>query len=183
MDINAAAVMTDADAFLTTLYRRHGSALLRLAARLLGGDWHRAQDIVQEVAIRAWLRPMDIGPMDASARHRLFTVVGDLVGDLVGDAHQDQVEPRMEAAGEADMAVLAAPDPVDQTLTARVVWDALADLAPPQREVLLHLHCLDRSVSQAARALGVPPGTVKSRTYHATRALRTALRARGITDC
>ncbi|GAA1098375.1 sigma-70 family RNA polymerase sigma factor [Streptomyces javensis] len=183
MDIDAAAVMTDADTFLTTLYRRHGSALHRLAARLLGGDWHRAQDIVQEVAIRAWLRPMDIGPMDASARHRLFTVVGDLVGDLAGDTHQDQVEPRLEAAGEVDMAMPTAPDLVDQTLTARVVWDALADLAPPQREVLLHLHYLDRSVSQAARALGVPPGTVKSRTYYATRALRTALRARGITDC
>ncbi|GAA2321758.1 sigma-70 family RNA polymerase sigma factor [Streptomyces violaceusniger] len=183
MDINAAAVMTDADTFLSTLYRRHGSALLRLAARLLGGDWHRAQDIVQEVAIRAWQRPMDVGPMDATARHRLFTVVGELVGDLVPDAHHDQVEPRMEPAGEADMALLAAPDVVDQTLTARVVWDALADLAPPQREVLLQLHYLDRSVSQAARALGVPPGTVKSRTYYATRALRTALRARGITDC
>ncbi|MBP8538685.1 sigma-70 family RNA polymerase sigma factor [Streptomyces sp. MK37H] len=183
MDINEAAVMTDADTFLTTLYRRHGSALLRLAARLLGGDWHRAQDIVQEVAIRAWQRPMDIGPMDATARHRLLTVVSDLVGDLVGDAHQDQVEPRTEMAGEADMAMPAAPDAVDQTLTARVVWDALADLAPPQREVLLHLHYLDRSVSQAARALGVPPGTVKSRTYYATRALRTALQARGITDC
>ncbi|WP_413805696.1 sigma-70 family RNA polymerase sigma factor [Streptomyces sp. OE57] len=183
MDINAAAAMTDADTFLNTLYRRHGSALRRLAARLLGGDWHRAQDIVQEVAIRAWQRPMDVGPMDATARHRLFTVVSDLVGDLVGDARQDQVEPRMEMAGEADMAMLAAPDAVDQTLTARVVWDALADLAPPQREVLLHLHYLDRSVSQAARALGVPPGTVKSRTYYATRALRSALRERGITDC
>ncbi|CDR04268.1 sigma-70 family RNA polymerase sigma factor [Streptomyces iranensis] len=182
MDINA-AVMTDADTFLTTLYRRHGSALLRLAARLLGGDWHRAQDIVQEVAIRAWQRPMDVGPMDATARHRLFTVVDDLVGDLVRDAHQDQVEPRMDMAGEADMAMPAAPDAVDQTLTARVVWDALADLAPPQREVLLQLHYLDRSVSQAARVLGVPPGTVKSRTYYATRALRSALRARGITDC
>ncbi|MBI0297280.1 sigma-70 family RNA polymerase sigma factor [Streptomyces sp. PRKS01-29] len=183
MNSNAAAVTTDADTFLATLYRRHGSALLRLAARLLGGDWHRAQDIVQEVAIRAWQRPMDVGPMDATARRRLFTVVSDLVGDLVGDAHRDQVEPWMEPAGEADLALLAAPDAVDQTLTARVVWDALADLAPPQREVLLHLHYLDRSVSQAARALGVPPGTVKSRTYYATRALRTALRARGVTDC
>ncbi|WP_046088496.1 sigma-70 family RNA polymerase sigma factor [Streptomyces antioxidans] len=183
MDTNAAAVMTDADTFLTTLYRRHGSALRRLAARLLGGDWHGAQDIVQEVAIRAWQRPMDVGPMDATARHRLLTVVSDLVGDLGGEAHQGQAEPWTEMAGEADMVLLAAPDVVDQTLTARVVWDALADLAPPQREVLLQLHYLDRSVSQAARALGVPPGTVKSRTYYATRALRTALRARGITDC
>ncbi|MCQ6247583.1 sigma-70 family RNA polymerase sigma factor [Streptomyces malaysiensis] len=180
MDIHAAAVMTDdADTYLRTLYRRHGSALLRLAARLLGGDWHRAQDIVQEVAIRAWQYPMDVGPMDGTVRHRLFTVVGD----LVTDGHQDQVEPSVETAGEAEMALLVTPDAVDQALTAQVVWDAMADLAPPQREVLLHLHYLDRSISQAARALGVPPGTVKSRTYYATRALRTALRARGVTDC
>lgn len=183
MDSHAAAVTTDADTYLRTLYRRHGSALLHRAARMLGGDWHRAQDIVQEVAIRAWQYPMDVGPMDATVRHRLFTVVGDLVTDLVADGHQDQVEPPVETAGEAEMALLVTPDAVDQALTAQVVWEAMADLAPPQREVLLHLHYLDRSISQAARALGVPPGTVKSRTYYATRALRTALRARGVTDC
>ncbi|MBO3677929.1 sigma-70 family RNA polymerase sigma factor [Streptomyces sp. NEAU-YJ-81] len=179
MNIRTAAVTTDADTFLRTLYRRHGSALHRLAARMLGGDWHRAQDIVQEVAIHAWQRPMDVGPMDDTVRNRLFTVVSD----LVTDGGQDQAERSVETAGEAELALLTAPDAVDQALTAQLVWDAMADLAPPQREVLLHLHYLDRSVSQAARALGVPPGTVKSRTYYATRALRTALRARGVTEC
>ncbi|MYT26657.1 RNA polymerase, partial [Streptomyces sp. SID7760] len=43
-----------ADAVLRALYEKHGSALMRFAARRLGGDWHRAEDVFQEAAIRAW---------------------------------------------------------------------------------------------------------------------------------
>lgn len=177
MNIRVAAMTNDADTSLRTLYQRHGSALHRLAARMLGGDWHRAEDIVQEVAIRAWQCPTDIGPMDDTARSRLLAVVGDLVTD---DDRAQAWRP-VETAGEADMGRVTAPDAVDRTLTAQVVTDAMADLTPRQREVLLHLYYLGHSVDQAARVLGVPPGTVKSRTYYAIRALRTALRTRGVT--
>jgi RNA polymerase sigma-70 factor, ECF subfamily len=39
------------------------------------------------------------------------------------------------------------------------------------------LECYFRgsSVAEAAAALGIPPGTVKSRTHYALRALRTAI--------
>ncbi|MEU7364813.1 sigma-70 family RNA polymerase sigma factor [Streptomyces hygroscopicus] len=172
-------VTTDADAYVRTLYQRHGSALHRWATRMLGGDWHRAEDIVQEVAIRAWQRPMDVGPMDHTARPRLLTVAGD----LVTDGHRTRPEPPVERADEAELARLAVPDAADQTLTAQVVMGAMGELAPRQREVLLHLYYLGHSVGQAARSLGVPPGTVKSRTYYALRALREALRERGVTAC
>lgn len=42
------------------------------------------------------------------------------------------------------------------------------------------MHYLGRSVNQTAKVLGVPPGTVKSRTYYAIRALREALDSRGL---
>jgi DNA-directed RNA polymerase specialized sigma24 family protein len=47
------------------------------------------------------------------------------------------------------------------------------------RAVLLEVHYRDRSVAEAARALGIPEGTVKSRTYYALHALRIALEERG----
>jgi RNA polymerase sigma-70 factor, ECF subfamily len=47
--------------------------------------------------------------------------------------------------------------------------------------VLLEVRYRDRSVAAAARVLGVPEGTVKSRTHAALRALRRALEERGVT--
>ena len=38
-----------------------------------------------------------------------------------------------------------------------------------------------RSVAEAAARLGVPPGTVKSRTHYAVRALRLVLDEMGVT--
>jgi len=43
------------------------------------------------------------------------------------------------------------------------------------RDVLRECYFRDSSVAQAAHALGIAPGTVKSRTYYALRALRLAI--------
>ncbi|UUU35853.1 hypothetical protein JIX56_41810 [Streptomyces sp. CA-210063] len=45
---------SDCETFVRELYEHHGKDLLRFASRLLGGDWHQAEDIVQEAATRAW---------------------------------------------------------------------------------------------------------------------------------
>jgi RNA polymerase sigma-70 factor (ECF subfamily) len=56
-----------------------------------------------------------------------------------------------------------------------VLADALCRLTPIHREVLIECFYRGRSVADAAARLGIPPGTVKSRTHHALRALRRAL--------
>lgn len=56
-----------------------------------------------------------------------------------------------------------------------------AGFTPPHRDVIALVYYRGYSVAQAAQALGVPPGTVKSRSYYALRALRDTLRAKGIT--
>jgi RNA polymerase sigma-70 factor (ECF subfamily) len=59
------------------------------------------------------------------------------------------------------------------------VTEALKALSPAHREVLNETILRDRSVNEAAEVLGVPVGTVKSRTYYALRALKVALEERG----
>jgi RNA polymerase sigma-70 factor (ECF subfamily) len=48
--------------------------------------------------------------------------------------------------------------------------------------VLLECFYSGRSVAEAADRLGVPPGTVKSRTHYALRALKLALEELGVTS-
>lgn len=163
------------DEFLQVLYQRHGTALLQFAARRLEGDWHRAEDVLQEVAIRAWRHAGELDPSADSVRPWLFTVLRN----LVIDGHRAR-QARPAETGDPELAEPVVPDAVDHVLTFQVLVDALRDLRPPQREVLLRVHYLGHSVDQTARTLGLPPGTVKSRTHYAARALRRALRNRGV---
>ncbi|MFI9724436.1 sigma-70 family RNA polymerase sigma factor [Streptomyces sp. NPDC052396] len=164
-----------ADAFARALYRLHGAVLLRFAARLLGGDWHRAEDVVQEAAIRAWQHAAELGPATEALRPWLLRVVRN----LVIDGHRGR-RARPQEQVDPDITRLPVADGVDHALTAQVMVDALRDLAPRQREVLLHVYYMGRSVNQTALMLGVPPGTVKSRTHYAMRALRDGLNSRGM---
>ena len=57
----------------------------------------------------------------------------------------------------------------------RLVAAALGRLTQEHRDVLRECCFRGSSVAQAARALGIAPGTVKTRTYYALRALRLAV--------
>lgn len=59
--------------------------------------------------------------------------------------------------------------------------EALRRPSEQHREVLVHSYWLGRSVTETAQVLGIPAGTVKSRTYYAVRALRLALEEMGVT--
>ncbi|KJY47287.1 MULTISPECIES: sigma-70 family RNA polymerase sigma factor [unclassified Streptomyces] len=164
-----------ADEFLRALYDTYGHVLMRFADRLLGGDWHRAEDVFQEAAIRAWQHAAELDPDTGALRPWLFTVVRNLVIDGYRARRTRPPEADDEGLGR-----LPVTDGVDRALTTHVVFDAMRDLAPFQREVLLHMYYVGRSVSQTAKVLGVPPGTVKSRTHYAMRALREGLSSRGL---
>ena len=56
----------------------------------------------------------------------------------------------------------------------------MTSLSTDHRAVLLECYYRGASVSQAAHRLGIPEGTVKSRTHYALRALRLALQEMGV---
>lgn len=71
-------------------------------------------------------------------------------------------------------------DSTAATIDTHVVVQALRELNEQQQTVIRLMHLLGCSVDQAAEHLGIPPGTVKSRTFYAMRALRKALEKQGI---
>ena len=52
---------------------------------------------------------------------------------------------------------------------------AIQSLSPEQRSILTELYIHGSSTAEAARRLGIPLGTVKSRTFYALRSLRDAV--------
>ena len=59
--------------------------------------------------------------------------------------------------------------------------EAFTRLAPPHHQVLMECFYEGRSVTEVAARLGVPPGTIKSRTHYALRSLRMILDEMGVT--
>jgi RNA polymerase sigma-70 factor (ECF subfamily) len=164
------------------MYTEHGGPLLGYVLRLTGGDRPQAEDIVQETLLRAWRHPEAL--TDRPVRPWLFTVARN----LVVDAHRAKVarggqyvpiEPGEEGA-VTGLAVSVGADDIDRALESWTVAEALADLSPQHRAVLVETYYRGHSVAEAATALGIPAGTVKSRTYYALRALKLALEERGL---
>lgn len=71
-------------------------------------------------------------------------------------------------------------DQVDAVLAAAAVDQAMATLSPQHREVLELSYHGDLTQADIAAMLGIPIGTVKTRCYDALRALKLALRERGL---
>ena len=68
----------------------------------------------------------------------------------------------------------------DQILDGLIVHEALGTLSPAHLEVMRLARDEDLTQSQIAERLGLPLGTVKTRMFHAMRALRAALDERGV---
>jgi RNA polymerase sigma-70 factor, ECF subfamily len=159
---------------LRTLYAEYGGPLLGYAERLTGGDRQQAEDVVQETLVRAW---RNAERLEAStARPWLFRVARNIAIDRVR-ARRSRIA---DAPAEVVEAV-AGPDELDSALLAWQIADALRSLSPDHRRVIVEVYYRGRSVAESAATLGVPQGTVQSRTFYALRALRVALEERGVT--
>lgn len=152
----------------------HRARLLRYVLRLTSGDAHRAEDIVQETMLRAWLSWDRCAQQDDEHRQAwLFTVARN----LAVDAHRRE---RCIPVGAVPEPLLTRPtgtDIADNVVNRHVIAQAMARLSLEHREVLARVHLVDESGEDTARALGVPKGTVKSRTHYALRALRREVMA------
>jgi RNA polymerase sigma-70 factor, ECF subfamily len=87
---------------------------------------------------------------------------------------------RPAETGDAALAGMPADDDTNAAARRVAVADAMQALSPPHRQVLTETILRDRTVNQAAQALGIPVGTVKSRVYYALRALQVMLAERGV---
>ena len=159
---------TDAD-LLRALHDEHAGPLWSYVVTLTNGDRGKAQDVVQETLLRAWRNPQVLDQSRGSARGWLYTVARRIVIDewRAAKARPETVTDTLPERPAADA--------TEQLVDRQIVVAALRTLSPEHRDVVLECYFRGSSVAEAAQRLGIAPGTVKSRSHYALRALRLAI--------
>jgi RNA polymerase sigma-70 factor (ECF subfamily) len=164
------------DDLMRVLHDDHAGALWLYALHLVGGDRSRAEDVVQETLLRAWRHPRVLDQSQGSARAWLFTVARRIAIDGWRTASW-----RTEISTDT-LPELPIGDGTDRAVQGWLVAEAIGELSLRHREVLLLCFFQGHSVADAAEWLGIAPGTVKSRTHYALRALKLVLEEKGVTQ-
>lgn len=139
-------------------------------ARLILRDFDRAEDAVQEALVRCWrdlpsLRDPD--RFDAWLNRILMRAITDEARTRRGFVLN--IVPLTVEPSEPDSTGALA----DRDEIARV----FERLSVEHRTIVVLHHYLGMTVAEAARTIGIPAGTAKSRLHYATEALRAALEA------
>lgn len=161
------------------LFRRYAPNALGIATRVLG-DRVLAEEVVQEVFVSLWKRAGQYDGGRGTVRSWLLAQAHHRAVDVV---RREEAERRRTTSTFAQAApVPDAEDVIEDAWLAdrrRRVLAALPALPPEQRAVLEKTYYDGLTQAQAAEALGVPLGTVKSRTVAAMKRLRDTLGHRG----
>ncbi len=158
--------MAGIDERFTAYVRDRGEHHLRVAV-LLTGDWHAAQDLVQESLVklyRAWPKLRLDGDPDAYLRR------------IMVNTHRSWWRARWRRetpVGELPDTVIA--DFADGQAFAALVRQALQALPQRQRAAVVLRYCADLPEAEVADLLGCSVGTVKTHTHRGLRAMRENL--------
>jgi RNA polymerase sigma-70 factor, ECF subfamily len=147
----------DANAF-ELLYQRYSRPVFGLALRRLG-DRMRAEDAVQETFAAVWRSARTYRPERGAGAPWLYTVARN----AIVDRSRNRDEPPTEVP---DTAALE-PGPAERAEDSYVAWRvhrALEGLSGNERDVIELAYYGELSQSEIADFLGIPLGTVKTRT-------------------
>jgi len=145
--------------------------LLRSARLLVTGDEARAEDLVQQVLVRLYVRWPHVARTDEPVRYAHRSLINAFIDDT-RKAHRRREWP----AEDPTVAEVVTQGEVSSDPHRRErVLQALAALPPGQRAVVVLRHWLDWSVEQTAHALNISTGSVKSQNHKALASLRQSL--------
>ncbi len=159
---------------MASIYRRYGSAVFSLAARILA-DRALAEDITQDIFLQLWNDPTKFDPTRGKLRTLLMTRTHGRCVDIIRARNaQTARENRV-----SDDRSLIEPDSIDAELTAMTdaerVRDAIGTLQSGEREVLNLAYFGANTYREVATILNLPEGTVKTRMRSALQRLRVEL--------
>lgn len=156
------------------LFRRHASQLQRYIMRRIGPD--AAEDVLAETFVTAFGHRGRYDVTRPDARPWLYGIATNLVGR---HRRAEVSQLRVFERTGIDPVVAAFTDHADERTSAdavkRLLAAAMSRLRPGYRDALLLVAWGELTYEEAAGALGVPVGTIRSRISRARRVLRTEL--------
>ncbi len=158
--------MSDRDAAFQEYFAARSDAM-RGTAYLLCGDWHRAEDLVQQAFTKlylAWRRIQRHEALDAYTRQIL-------VRTFLSERRRGWFRFESTSDELADSAAPPGIHPEDRM----VLLEALAKVPPKQRACLVLRYWEDMSIEQTAVVLKCSQGTVKSQAARGLQTLRGLL--------
>lgn len=156
----------DPDA-LAVLYRRYAGAVFALARRSLG-ERGLAEEVVQLTFLKAWRAAERL-----DVERPLAPWISTIARRVAIDVHRrERHHPR---PGVEDNDLVALPPSFERSWEAFEVRRALDRLPAADRELLRLTHYEGLTHPEAAERLGIPIGTVKSRSHAAYRRLARLL--------
>jgi RNA polymerase sigma factor (sigma-70 family) len=181
----AAAAPSDADLILAILERddrnafaqlvqRHQSQVRTVLRRLTKGDAALADDLAQETFVLAW-RNLKAFRFEA----RFSTWIYRIAFNAWQSQARKKREVLLEIDGDAPPAGSDAFDEMPDVASRVDLERALATLNDGERAAIAACYYADLSHEEAALALGIPVGTVKTHVLRAKVKLRARLISRG----
>jgi RNA polymerase sigma-70 factor (ECF subfamily) len=159
------------------LYRRYSSSAYGLAYRITGQQV-LAQDVVHDAFLALWRAPDAYDPARGAFRTFFLSLVHHRAVDTV--RREERIRGRQERA--SNLEPLSVEDPAEGVADAADLADrrvevrgALGTLPPEQRQALELAYYGGKTQVQIAEELGIPLGTVKTRTLAAMRKLARVL--------
>jgi RNA polymerase sigma-70 factor (ECF subfamily) len=151
------------------LYQRYARSVLGLALRRLG-DRGRAEEAVQETFTSVWRAASSYRPERGPAAPWLYAVARNAISDRGRARREPPAEPPDEPSSEAG------PDErAEQSWVSWQVHRALDDLPQQERRLIELAYWGGLSQSEIATLVGIPLGTVKTRTRSALSRLAEVL--------
>ena len=158
-------------AAIEELSRAYGNRLLR-SAYLLCGNEPDSQDLVQDTWIQV-IKSIHRFRGDSSLYSWIYGILLNL------SRHYHRARKRLQLDHDLDShpasTVQAETNHLDMEMASSILMNALRQLSPPHREIIVLRYYEGMKVEAIARRLGVSTGTVKSRLHYATKCLRAII--------
>lgn len=137
----------------------------RHLAKSAGFSTEDVEECVSEAFFRFWQHPERFDPEKASLKTYLCTITKNLAIDLF------RKRSGTVAASFDDALAQTFAQPPEEPIDYQELYEALADLPEPSREILARRYFYEQKPAAIAEAMGIPKKEVENRLYRAKKTL------------